>query len=197
MSKTPKHTILATSVLSALLTTGCYSTEAVCTAASESEPSAVIGTGTTTFEAFETGDYLTPEWGPQGGQHVYGAVQVTGINPGSGKMVSKRSRGLDGGFSGQKAKGHDPVNLEFTLTFPDNVIDPQNSQFLHFLEGDTTEAITYGHTVFIDLFTVFEAYGEQDEIDVNLSTTVTDACGTVVTDNRDFRLLLNDEADSE
>jgi hypothetical protein len=167
-----------------LLLTACYSTKKVCKEAATFEPSAEIGTGADQFELFEEGALLTPVFGPQGGFHIWGAVRVTGLNPGDGKMTFKKFR--------QVAKGRDVVSLQFTLDFEDEVIGPRSVDFLDFMLGDVAQSETSGQTVFVDLWDVQEAYPDREQIDSVLSVTVEDACGTSVSDSRVFSMQLAD-----
>ena len=171
------------SILTALVISGCYSTEQLCEEAANYEATATIGTGYDGFELYEESETLDPSFGIQGGQHIWGAVQVTGLIPGNGEMVSDSFFG-----DGTKAKGHDPLSVEFGFSFPDDLIAPYSVSFTDFFSGDTELSESFGHTVFIDLWDIADIYHEESEIPVEMSVTVEDGCGTIVTDSRPFTL---------
>ena len=167
---------------------GCYNNEKLCEEASLYEATATIGTGYDEFELYDEGETLEPSYGMQGGQHIWGAVQVTGLIPGNGEMVSDSFFGDAGGTGSTTAKGHDPLAVEFGFSFPDDLIEPYSVSFTDFFSGDIEVSESFGHTVFIDLWDIADTYHEEAEISVSMSVTVEDGCGTVVTDSRPFTL---------
>jgi hypothetical protein len=172
------------SILTALVISGCYNTEKLCEEASNYEATATIGSGYDEFEIYGESETLDPSYGAQGGQHIWGAVQVTGLIPGNGEMVS----GSIFGDGSKEASGHDPLSVEFGLSFPDDLIEPYSVSFTDFFSGDIEVSESFGHTVFIDLWDIADTYHEESEIPVEMSVTVEDGCGTIVTDSRPFTL---------
>lgn len=53
----------------------------------ESPPNAELGTGQDAFEPIEEGAMLQMFRGPQGGTHVFGSLQTSGLDGGSGPLV--------------------------------------------------------------------------------------------------------------
>jgi hypothetical protein len=174
------------SILTAAVLSGCYNNEKLCEDASIYEPTATIGTGYEEFEMYEENETLSPIPGMQGGQHIWGSVQVTGLIPGNGEMVS------DSLFSSDKttAKGHDALTVRFGFSFPDDLIAPYTVTFTNFFSGDAEISESLGHTVFIEVGGIAYIYDEVSEISVDMSVYVEDGCGTVVTDSRPFTLDL-------
>lgn len=135
-------------------------------------PSVTVGTGLDVFTPYEDGASL-PFWhGPQGGWHVYGSVQVHGL------FV--------------------PDTLDYAD--PDNLI-------VDFVVTDAAGASLAGYAGLPRLFTpdpegVPQLLGERlilsimapEDVEgdtVTVEVTVTDACGTVVTDARSGVLHLS------
>jgi hypothetical protein len=167
-----------------LLIAGCYPTKKVCEEAAQVAPSVVIGTGSTHFELFEEGAELAPVNGVQGGSHIWGAVSVTGLNPGKGEMKFKNWR--------LEAKGKDPVMLRFSIDFEDESIESSRMSNLAFLSGDVLSAEVFGQTVFIGAYDLQQAYPEVEGLSATMSVEVEDACGTVVSDSRAMWVDLTD-----
>jgi len=180
----------------ALVFCACHSTEKVCNEAAQFEASVSIGTGYEAFESFEEGDYLSPVFGPQGGHHIWGSVQVTGFNPGDGKMVQDSSifdQPLDGGGpASYTAKGHDVVSVVFTMSYPDDFYGPVEIPFDAFLEGDVQEAVNYGQTVFLASYDLLDQFPDEEEVEVEMGVTVTDACGTSMSDSKSFKIRMEE-----
>lgn len=181
---------VAISLLAVAGLSGCYSNEKLCVEAADYAATATIGTGYGEFELYDEGQVLEPSYGMQGGQHIWGAVQVTGLLPGDGEMVSNSTN--DGGGGTTSAKGHDPLSVEFGVSFPDDILPAYSIIFTDFFSGDVEVSESTGHTVFIDLWEIGSSYPEEDSIPIEMSVTVEDACGTVVSDSRLFTLDLTD-----
>lgn len=163
-----------------------------CLEASAFEPSLTLGTGESSFEAFEEGALLTPYWGPQGGHHIWASFQATGINPGQGEMVSAHTGQIDGGYSPLIAQGDDPVMITVEVSLPDQDIGPYQGSYTLFANGDTSSSSMYGLTAIIDLYGLVQEFPEQESIAASLWMSVVDGCGTVVTDRKNFQMQLAD-----
>tara|TARA_B110000037_G_scaffold202604_1_gene244904 strand:- start:81 stop:647 length:567 start_codon:yes stop_codon:yes gene_type:complete len=178
------------SILAAVVLSGCYSNEKLCAEAADYPATATIGTGYSEFELFDEGQLLDPSYGLQGGQHIWGAVQVTGLLPGDGEMVNNSTN--DGGGGTTSAEGHDPLSVEFDVSFPDDILPSYSILFTDFFTGDVEISESAGHTVFIDLWEIAHAYPEEESLPIEMAVTVEDACGTVVSDSRIFTLDVTD-----
>jgi hypothetical protein len=112
------------------------------------------------------------------------------MNPGDGKMVSSggsffpwsQKEGNIGG--GAEPKGHDVLSLSFGLQFQEDEVSATQTTFPAFLDGTVAEATSPAQTVFVDSWTLVEAYGAGETITAEMSVTVTDACGTELSDSR-------------
>lgn len=181
------------------LVAACHSTQEVCAEAALFEPSLVLGSWDDDFQVWEEGDTLDLVWGLQGGHHIWGGVRVTGMNPGDGEMVSE-SNGLlggqtDGGSFALEPDGHDVLNLDFQITFQDDVVAPTDVSFEAFLDGTVEEAISPPQTVFVSLWDLMEGYGVGETLTAEMSATATDACGTTLSDSRAFTIVVDDDYD--
>lgn len=169
---------------------GCHDTQALCDEASLYEPTAVIGTWKNdAFHAYAEGEALAPVWGPQGGQHIWGAIRVTGMNPGDGEMVAEGG-GLFGdtemGGLSTEAKGYDPLTLTFGIHYEDDVLEPTEYSFQAFLDGTPAESTSPAQTVFVDPWALKDSYPNQLHIESEMWVRAKDACGTDVEDRRAF-----------
>jgi len=71
-------------LLGALAITACGpSPEDLCAAAAETPATIHIGTGAVVFEALEGGEDVKVVQGPQGGFHILGSFQGSGLHPGT------------------------------------------------------------------------------------------------------------------
>ncbi|MBX2800652.1 MAG: hypothetical protein KTR31_23430 [Myxococcales bacterium] len=52
-------------------------------------PSLELGQGAVQFAALSPGDPMEPEWGPQGGRHVWGALRTEGVFPGAFNLLAE------------------------------------------------------------------------------------------------------------
>ena len=59
----------------------------VCAEAEALEPSIELGTGEEVFRPLNDGDYLEPEFGPQGAPHIWGALRLRGFHPGENALL--------------------------------------------------------------------------------------------------------------
>ena len=185
-------------VLAGAMVVGCHSTEAVCEEASMYAPSALVGTWKDdVFHAFEEGEALSPVWGPQGGQHIWGAIRVTGLNPGDGEMVSDGGGifggGLEAGGLSTEAKGYDPLTLTFGIHYEDDLLEPTEFSFQAFLSGTPAQSTSPAQTVFVDPWALKDSYPDQLHIESEMWVRAKDACGTDVEDRRAF-VIEQDEA---
>lgn len=178
------------------LVVACHNTEEICAEAALVEPTLVLGTWDDGFQTWEDGAVLDLVFGIQGGYHIWGAVKVTGMNPGNGEMVSES--GLfgggvnDGGAPVLEPDGHDVLSLDFQLSFQDDVVSPTGMSFETFLDGTVEEAVSPAQTVFVSPWELVEGYGDGESIAAEMSVTATDACGTALTDSRRFTILVED-----
>ncbi len=162
-----------------------FSTEEVCEDAALYEASAAIGYGTTEFTAFDEGVVLHVEHGPQGAQHIFGAVLVTGINP--GERAFSEPRGCEG------AEIYDPVSVVYTLSFPEDLYPSITSYGVGWLEGGTTQEATSGPIQLVmNIWDVMTAYSDDYGITLTALAVVTDACGTTVEATDTFVLSLDE-----
>jgi len=161
-----------------------------CAEAAKHSPSLTAGTGAAAFEAIEEGSVLTPVFGPQGGHHIWIALQATGLNPGQGEMVNTDS-GLEGGGS-LEAQGQDPVQVTIEISFDDGQIGPYRVAYTYFLEGDTEASELAGLTAIIDAWGIVARYEELSTVGATLWLSVVDGCGTIVTDSKPFLFGLED-----
>jgi hypothetical protein len=161
-----------------------------CAEAAKHTPGLIAGTGEATFEAIEDGSVLNPVFGPQGGHHIWTALQATGLNPGQGKMINPDTAS-DGGGS-LVAQGQDPVDITIEISFDDGNIGPYRVAFSYFLEGNTEASELAGLTAIIDAWGIVAHYEERNTVDATLWLSVIDGCGTVVIDSKPFLMGLED-----
>jgi len=166
-----------------VFTGACSGTNHVCNKAGRQAASVVLGTGADHFIAFEDEEVLRPVWGAQGGHHIWGSVQTTGLNPGFGDPPDER----DGeGLRAGKPPFGDWVKLRFGFSYPDDVKDADEVTFESIMDGDEKLAESFGHTVFISPYRIFAKYPDQDAVRIEMSVQAEDVCGTVVSDQRAF-----------
>ncbi len=132
------------------------------------DPVLEIGTGIESFEPLP--DELGYEFGPQGGWHVWGSLRTEGVWPGiegtpneTTPVVSFTLDAVDGDLTGGYERLRRPM--------------VQQGDFEGYLVGEQ---------VILDITDASQA----DGVEVDLSATVEDACGTVVTATR--RVVLRD-----
>ncbi len=124
-----------------------------CTEAAAYEPTLAIGTGIDAYSPLTEGDVVELGWGPQGGQHIWSGVKVTGIVPG---VESRR--------------GPVAPTIVYTL-WGDQQTELGDGWREWPLEGDVDEAVSYGDTLILGWWEeTYEAF----EIRVQLR----DSCGT-------------------
>ena len=175
-------------LLTLLLTvSACDTRQTRCKEAADHSPTARIGTGVKTFESIDDDDVLPAIWGPQGGHHVWGSVMVTGLNPGAGEMVNPNPD-IDGGMPVYEPRGEDVVSVTFSMAFYEDQLASYEVPFLGFFEGTSEQSELLGKTVFVDLTDIADTYPGVKELPVEMSVTVEDACGTVVSDRQTFFL---------
>ena len=149
----------------------------LCEEARALTPTVELGTGETSFEAFEDMAILTPVWGPQGGQHIWASFRATGLNPG----VECSEPGTN-----------DPVRVTLSANINDGAFGPYEFETESYLEGDSESSQTQGITSIICVYDIAWAYPDLYEIPTDWQLTVTDSCGTTVSDTRDFLLDLSE-----
>lgn len=176
----------------------CHNTEKVCAEAAEFEPSLVLGTWDDDFRVWEEGETLELVWGMQGGQHVWGAVQVAGFNPGDGEMVVEGqgifSWGQGEGIGGAtQPKGDDVLTLSFELRYQDDLAAASKPSFSAFLDGTVAAATSPAQTVFVELWELIEVYGAGETVSAEMSVTAIDACGTSLSASRGLQIELDDD----
>lgn len=178
---------------------GC---EPSCEKLAEGEPSIEIGSGASEFESILDGDVLRPDWGMQGGQHFWSSLRVSGVHRGTAigsDPTSLESR----------------PDIRFTVSFGDEQLaeyDRPSVQLKHLPDG-SGELI--GATSFIGFSPYqtpqffpedFDPEGweswEEGEVeaawayatdlaesmDWTFTVTLTDSCGTEVSDSRTVRV---------
>jgi len=188
-------------VVTVLLATGCapenpcllgvtppsrsFATEEVCEDAALYEASATIGYGPAEFTAFDEGVVLHVEHGPQGAQHIFGAVLVTGLNP--GERAFSDPRGCE------SAEIYDPVSVAYTISFPEDLYPPITSYGAGWFEGGTTqEATSEPIRLVMNIWDVMAAYSGDEGITLTAHAVVSDACGTTVEATDTFVLSLDE-----
>ena len=160
-------------------------TEEVCEEAALYEATATIGYGTSAYSEFDEQVVLHVEHGPQGGQHIYGAVLLTGMNP--GERVFSEPRGCE------QAEVYDPISMVYTLSFPEALYPDVIGYGGQWVEGGTTEEAFSGSIQLImDIWGVMAAYPDETEIGLSAHVLVTDACGTTVEANDTLVLSLDE-----
>jgi hypothetical protein len=75
--------------LALLVCVACDPDEPCELAAKVDDPGLVLGQGEEAFVRLDPGGRLVPEHGPQGGQHVWGALRATGISPGGYRLIGQ------------------------------------------------------------------------------------------------------------
>ncbi len=162
-----------------------FSTDEVCQEASAFEAAASIGYGTTTFSPLNDNVVLEVEHGPQGGQHIFGSVLLTGMNP--GERAFSEPRGC------AQAEVYDPLSIIYTLSFPDQLYADVVGTGMGWLEGGTpVESVAGSILLVMDIWSVMAAYPDQSEVTLEAHAVATDACGTTVEDTGTFRLSLDE-----
>ncbi len=162
-----------------------FTTEEVCEEAALYEASATIGYGTTEHSEFDDEVVLKVEHGPQGGQHIYGAVLLTGMNPGERVFSDPKGCG--------EAEVYDNISIVYTISFPDGLYPDVVENWGWWVEGGTPEE-SFGGSIQLemDIWSVMAAYPDQLEIPMEAHVAVTDACGTTVEDSGSFMLSLDE-----
>lgn len=153
----------------ALPLAACPASDATCEAAAETEGVLEIGTGEADFEPLADGDALQVHWGPQGGQHVYGALRAEGL-------VS------------------DPTNfdpdllpvVDFTVTSGDTFLAGYE-ELPRFFQHEGDVILLVGDTLPLEWI---EAWAEEgwDGRDVTIAAHVVDPCGRELSAERAVRL---------
>jgi len=182
-----------------VFSSGC---EPSCEKLAEGTPSIEIGTGTEEFEAIADGDVMQPGWGLQGGQHIWSSLRVSGVHRGASigqdpvstasrpsvrfriqsdedvlasysRETQQLSRRADG--SGEVIGLTSFINFNPTASpqfFPED-FDPEG--WKNWEEGESEAAWAYA----IDLI---------EGTDWTFTVTLTDSCGTEVSDSRTVRI---------
>ena len=165
--------------------TQTFTTEEVCEEAALYEASVTIGYGSTELNEFYEGLVLEVQHGPQGGQHIYGSVLLTGMNP--GERVYSDPKGCG------QAEVYDNISIVYSLSFPDELYPDVVYTFGWWAEDGTPEESFVGAMqVEMDIWTVISTYPDQLEIPMEAHVVVTDACGTTVEDSGSFMLSLDE-----
>jgi hypothetical protein len=179
--------------------TGC---EPTCEKLAEGTPSIEIGTGVLEFVPIANGDVLRSEWGDQGGQHLWSSLQVSGVRRGttvgndplsasgrpavrfaleSGESVlalyfrpsQVLSRLPDGRGELLRATSFISLNPYDSAEFFPEDFDPEN--WKNWEEGEVEAAWAYARELV-------------ESMDWTFSVTLTDSCGTEVSDSRTVRI---------
>ena len=173
-----------------LLLTGCptedpnlpwpYSCEDL---ASET-PSIEPGTGETSFVEVEDGQLLSPEYGSQGGMHIWGSIRATWLHPADvshvltvstdeGYVASSRSQGefaRTGGEHSERLGQPMFLELSYSLTPSLFTADPNGEE-----DWEARDAL------------FAEAWDRLADMDLVFRAEVTDGCGTTATAVRTVR----------
>ncbi len=151
---------------------------------------ALVCEGVPPYLAVEDDGVLPVIFGAQGGYHLLLAARVDGIDPGSEDLVTGWDRG-------------DLPLVEWTISTPDEQLSAESPRPTVSVETDHGWVLG-PHTVVLHYFEdppeEFDGYDRQAELEqlpITVSVTVTDACGTVSTDERTVRLDYPDPPDEE
>ncbi len=128
-------------------------------------PQATIGTGATEFQALADGDTAYVVQGPQGGFHIWGSVQVAGLDPGNADDLS------------------DPSNptTEFHVYVGSQRVDLGAAHYVQGLDpvGDGSFQMV-GRAVILDI----TSDTQLDGMEIRFTVDVTAADGTHASDER-------------
>ncbi len=160
--------------LALLFLTGCP--DDPCTRADRADPDLAIGMGEKAFEALADGDEAVLTYGNQGGQHIWVALQASGVNPGE---------------KGVFAQDRDPVTITLALEGMTDGWDA-GSYYSNWvaMAGSPEESEITGLQLVVSLG-YFDTYGEAPQpVDQEylLTAEVADVCGNTVSAERIIRL---------
>jgi hypothetical protein len=163
---------------------GCEPALDACESAAQHEASAQLGVGERNFQSLVDGDTVDFYSGMQGGQHVFGAVQTTGL-------VTGQSLILGGVRNG--------VELNFTVLV-DDIEFGWGGRSSVALDGGEDDAELVGEYIFVEFWDLFdaldddeiEAYADydyyQDALEATIEVDLIDSCGTQVSDSHQVLL---------
>jgi hypothetical protein len=134
-------------------------------------PSVQFGTGSSAFTPITDDTVLLPSWGAQGGTHIWGALQTTGLYSGTQTFLSGPQN---------------PLTVNFSVSHQGIAFATVSDRFV-VLEGSSASAEGYGFTIFMDGSPTDWAYDDDTQkmqipFEVSAEVEVTDACGTTVSD---------------
>lgn len=159
------HTLrLSLIALTAALVTGCDEEPlTTCAQAEAAGPSLESGTGVERFEPLADGDVLQASFGMQGGHHIYVGLRATGIDPGERHIPNSTPFVGWDAWAGDTLIGSGTLHQELTQ------------------EGDAY--VVYGEMVILS-YSKVEPYldPETREADIRLVTSLSDSCGTNLTE---------------
>lgn len=151
--------------------------EAQCREAAAEAGILEIGTGESTFTPVADGDRLTVNWGPQGGQHIWGSLRATGI---VGETLN-----LDADMQ--------PV-VTFQIVADDETLAGYSATPRFFTRRDGTFELV-GETLFVLYYSYdtgggggFGGFDGLDGVEARMVARVEDACGRVLTAERTVTL---------
>ncbi len=161
-------------LLSATALIGCDEDEPeTCEELAQRDASLELGTGEDLYEALEDGDPIYAVHGPQGGSHAWVGARATGIDPGEGF-----------------GETNDGPQITWTLWYGDTYIG-EGSSASRLLELDGAYQVE-GQMLFLETWDLdLWEYGEEPvyELEVTLVAELEDACGTVLTTERELTLV--------
>jgi hypothetical protein len=140
--------------------------------------------GEKNFQNIEDGDNVPYHSGMQGGQHIFGAVQTTGLATGRDLIL--------GGVE-------DGVELNFTVLV-DDIEFGWGGRSSTALDGSEDEAELVGEYIYVEFWDLFEAMDDdaleayadvdyyEDGLDATLQVDLIDSCGTEISDSREVVL---------
>lgn len=129
-----------------------------CEEAASMTPDFQIGTGEESFTALEAGGTLTPDYGPQGGRHVWMAVETQGINTGNPKYPTV-------------------IQAMFTAADNDEVSFGEGAYYGR-LNGTFADATATGIQVYVSDYDLLGNPVPNEVFPVTVSVRVEDTCGT-------------------
>jgi hypothetical protein len=147
--------------------------EAQCREAAAEAGILEIGTGESTFTPVANGDRLAVNWGPQGGQHIWGSLRATGI---VGETLD-----FDADMQ--------PI-VTFQIVADDETLAGYSATPRFFSRRDGTFELV-GETLFVLYYSYDTGGGGFDGLDgveARMVARVEDACGRVLTAERTVTL---------
>jgi len=177
-----------------------YATEEVCDQLAP-EQSVELGTGSSVFVPLEAGDLVMQAWGPQGGDHVWGALRINGVFGGGDWRDDPDCMEGEGSICGPIAPEDAPtatINLWHDDTLVASTGDALSFQADQGLAVGipailrmpySSAAMEWADPSEISQESIDEAQAA-DAAELQFEVTVRDACGAELTDERMVRIAI-------